>query len=280
MKASGVIAALVLGLLARGAAATCLSYIGVRSQANIDNIAAIIQYALIFLLAVAVVRSANRSISSVFGRSFRSRHVTMGIWYAVLLLMITFGINTVLVWGSAQISPSFAYKFWYFHASHYYIAMPALAFIPLIAAQFVCAPIVEEFIFRGLLFNAWLRYGAGVSSLLVALVFTLLHFEQHLWLSTFIFSIVLSLLYVKYNSLWINVVVHAVNNLSGFLISYYFDFYWTRPIEHLTSVRDWFPELVMLFIAGPILAIFIVRTWPRGASARTKSQPLMPGRAG
>lgn len=274
MKVSGILAALVLGLLSRVFAEYALPNLGVHSSANIENLSAIIQYAVMFGLGALVARQADAPISVIFGVGIKTRYLGIGIWFAVLLLMLTFGVNALETWAVAQFRPKFAYRFWSFHAAHYYISMPLVSFVVLAASQFVCAPIVEEFIFRGLLFRAWLNHGCFTAITGVAVLFTLLHFEHHYWLTTFIFSIVLSVLYVKYGSLWVNISAHAANNIFAFLVQYYFDFHWTRPRSHLTRLEYWVPELVMLAFSIPLLLMFLVRSRP-SALPDNSSQGLL-----
>ena len=260
MKASGVIAAVVLGLIVRVFAGQVLPYLNVDSPADTDNLSAIIQYAVMFGLGAIVARQARVSTRTVFGKRINPEHLVIGTWFAILLLMLTCGINALATWIVAQFRLEFAYRFWHFHEATYYVSLPATSFCFLIVAQFICAPIVEEFLFRGLLFRAWLRFGALNALIGVATLFTLLHYERHYWITTFVFSCILSILYLKYNSLWVNIVAHTANNIIAFTVQYYFDFHWTRPITHLSQIKYWIPEMGMLVISVPMLVLFMVRT--------------------
>ncbi len=86
----------------------------------------------------------------------------------------------------------------------------------------VVAPIIEEFLFRGFLYSqlrrSFLRdWGAiAVSSL----VWTAIHFQYEVGILffLFLFGIFLGYFRIKYNSLMIPLVLHALNNLLGFLL--------------------------------------------------------------
>ena len=86
----------------------------------------------------------------------------------------------------------------------------------------VVAPIIEEFLFRGFLYSqlrrSFLRdWGAiAVSSL----VWTAIHFQYEVGILffLFLFGIFLGYFRIKYNSLMMPVVLHALNNLLGFLL--------------------------------------------------------------
>ena len=101
-------------------------------------------------------------------------------------------------------------------------AEPILCFISVV----LVAPIIEEFLFRGFLYSQLRRsflkdWGAiAVSSL----VWTSIHFQYEIGILFFLFLFGLFLGYfrIKYNSLLIPIVLHAINNLLGFLLVIYF----------------------------------------------------------
>ena len=84
------------------------------------------------------------------------------------------------------------------------------------------APIIEEFLFRGFLHSQLeitrlKDWGAVIVS---SLVWTAIHFQYELGILIFLFVFGLFLGYfrIKYNSLLIPVVLHALNNLLSFLL--------------------------------------------------------------
>jgi len=91
----------------------------------------------------------------------------------------------------------------------------------------VFAPILEEFIFRGYLFAAWRHTRLGLSGtlLLTSLLFTSLHIGQYsvgILVVLFVFSIILGLAREKTGSLYVPIVLHAVNNfIAGVSIIYF-----------------------------------------------------------
>ena len=79
------------------------------------------------------------------------------------------------------------------------------------------APVVEEIIFRGFLFGRWhAKYGATTAILGSSVLFSLLHMDI---LGTFIFSIFLCFIRVKYNSLLAPMLVHLGNNVVAVVLS-------------------------------------------------------------
>ena len=86
------------------------------------------------------------------------------------------------------------------------------------------APILEEFIFRGFLFsqlkNTLGNWGAISLS---SLAWTSLHFQYELKILfiLFLFGLILGFLRWKYNSLFLVMALHAINNLVAFTIAYF-----------------------------------------------------------
>ena len=77
----------------------------------------------------------------------------------------------------------------------------------------VIAPIVEEFVFRGLLYRAIRsRWGIGWASVATALVFSLVHFTPLLIAVFFVFGLILAAVVERYDSLYPPIVLHALNN--------------------------------------------------------------------
>jgi membrane protease YdiL (CAAX protease family) len=262
LQAKGVVAALVLSLIARIGFTSVLSAYLPHDASIVDNLAAISQYALLLVLCAILMRDARVAWNDILGRRPNLAIGRQAALFAMLLLAFSYGENFLEVYVAAQSSPAFAYGFWNFHETHYVLELSTTSFLTLVVAQFVVAPLVEELVFRGLLQRAWAEnYGLKKSVVFVALLFTLLHFSRHYFISTFVFSIVLSMLYLRFRSIWVSVGVHAIFNALAFVMEFKFGFHWERPKGHLSSIGFWLPELAMLMIALPFLGIFIRRNW-------------------
>lgn len=77
----------------------------------------------------------------------------------------------------------------------------------------VLVPIMEEFVFRGVLLSALRRFGNGFALFVSTLLFALVHLD----LSTVVFAaiagLVLGFLYLRTENLWVNIAVHMYVNL-------------------------------------------------------------------
>jgi len=88
----------------------------------------------------------------------------------------------------------------------------------------IIAPIIEEFIFRGFLLSQLKNtIGNWGAISLSSLAWTLLHFqyEVKILFILFIFGLLLGFLRWKYNSLFLVMVLHAINNLVAFSLAYF-----------------------------------------------------------
>lgn len=84
----------------------------------------------------------------------------------------------------------------------------------------VLAPLVEETLFRGVIFGSLQAYfGKWTAAVISATVFSALHFQAYGFLPRFVLGMVLAYLYDKYKSLYPSVALHALNNIVATLIA-------------------------------------------------------------
>ena len=84
----------------------------------------------------------------------------------------------------------------------------------------VLAPIVEETLFRGVIFGSLQAYfGKWTAAVLSATVFSSLHFQAYGFFPRFVLGMVLVYLYDKYKSLYPSILLHALNNIVATLIA-------------------------------------------------------------
>lgn len=84
----------------------------------------------------------------------------------------------------------------------------------------VLAPLVEETLFRGVIFGSLQAYfGKWTAAVISAGIFSALHFQAYGFFPRFVLGIVLVYLYDKYKSLYPSVGLHALNNILATLIA-------------------------------------------------------------
>lgn len=93
------------------------------------------------------------------------------------------------------------------------IGYPLLGGIPVLFLVGVIAPIVEEVVFRGVLYT-WLRRHGGViaATVISSALFGLVHANIAQGVAAFIMAVVLALAYEHTRSLWVPIVMHIANN--------------------------------------------------------------------
>ena len=95
------------------------------------------------------------------------------------------------------------------------VGLGVWAYITTIAS----APILEELLCRGFLFGTFnRRWGVGVSILLSALFFGLIHFDLATAVVATMAGIIFGVLYVRTFSIFASMTVHAINNALAFML--------------------------------------------------------------
>lgn len=126
----------------------------------------------------------------------------------------------------------------------------------------VSAPILEELLCRGVLFEVLnKRWGVKVSILVSALFFGLLHFNPANAIVAVVAGLIFGVLYVRTSSLYATIIIHAINNAIAFAlinlgmddmsfaellgggVAYYVMYALSAVIFVVASVEAWFKVL-------------------------------------
>ena len=103
----------------------------------------------------------------------------------------------------------------------------------------ILAPILEELVFRGFLFNRWqTKYGTAKAILLSSLMFGLMHVEI---LGGIVFGALLCLIYLKTKSLIGPIIVHMTNNTIA-VMWIVCEGIFTGEITHTTTMEEFHSE--------------------------------------
>lgn len=87
------------------------------------------------------------------------------------------------------------------------------------ASAVVVAPVIEELLFRGVLFAGLAkRWPVWLAAVVSSLAFAVLHGQVNVGIYTFILGFLLSWLYVRSGSLYPGILVHFINNLVAFFL--------------------------------------------------------------
>ena len=122
------------------------------------------------------------------------------------------------------------------------------------ASVVVIAPVVEEFVFRGLLLHRWReKWNLKTAAIMSSVIFGVLHADL---IGAVAFGLAMCYLYVKSQSLWIPIVCHMLNNLIAWLMELaYIKFDEDYPRYEIADFHaDW-------YIGVSAIVIVMLWTW-------------------
>jgi len=108
----------------------------------------------------------------------------------------------------------------------------------------VVPAIVEEFIFRGIILEEYLKIGTRAAVLISSIYFALLHFSLGSVLYGFFFGIIFALVRIETGNLSYTIIMHCLFNLINVLLSYI-------PLNKITNL------MLVLFMGVGIIAFVI-----------------------
>ena len=100
------------------------------------------------------------------------------------------------------------------------LSNPFWLILALILAAVIPA-IVEELIFRGIIFQGLRKYGPVKAILLTSFLFALIHLSAQQFVFPFLFSIVLCYVVLKTNSILASMIIHFVSNAISLFMMYF-----------------------------------------------------------
>ena len=87
----------------------------------------------------------------------------------------------------------------------------------------ILAPLIEEFLFRGIILNVFLnRYSPAKAIIITTILFSVMHLNPMQYLVTFLLGMLLGWYYYKTRNLLTCIIVHSFSNLIGLTILKYF----------------------------------------------------------
>ena len=144
-------------------------------------------------------------------RSPEIRAILLGV-SALVVLRVGTGIQLVLTHQTKHVQAGFEH----FDVVTRAPAVTAIGVTLGVLTMVIVAPLVEEIIFRGLLFGAIVqRMGVLASALITALLFGLIHGDPVLFPTLAALGFVTALAYAATGNLWVPITLHALNNALG-----------------------------------------------------------------
>lgn len=126
----------------------------------------------------------------------------------------------------------------------------------------VMAPIVEEFLFRGVMLHRFtLKWGIRTAILISSFIFGILHADI---LGAFLFGVVMCILYIRTGTLIVPIICHMLNNLIAYGTQMLGTF--TPKVSKagvVTHIPNLELALFLMMFSGIIIMYYIYRNWPR-----------------
>ena len=226
----------------------------------IDVSMQLLLYGLLVLFSIRHLRLTRLGVSKMMGALTRARLI-VAVGLGAVLFAFAHSENAVEAFLLAQYNPQFAYSRWPFHPDRV-PAWKALtgAFALHLFVGVIVAPMVEEFYFRGLLFSAFRsRVGIKQAAIASGVIFIIAHLQHPYIVSTLVFSVILSLLYVATESIILCAVAHGVFNLMAIISENFFLNWLIRSEQDFLFARMWYAEFALWIISASIIVWSINR---------------------
>ncbi|QWG49365.1 CPBP family intramembrane metalloprotease [Bacillus mycoides] len=192
----------------------------------------------------------HRVSFSLFINRNETFNLVQVLYIAIMLCMFSYGYLILYMYSFAWITPDFI-----MNALHEPIIDSTGGYVFQFIRVVFIAPIVGEFVFRGFLLQRFAaKWGTSIAMVVVALLFAILHVD---FLGAAVFSIVLSIVYIRTKSLLMPIAIHMLNNAfvlsSSFLVSR----------EKIMSFADFshyttfFPGLIIFITGLNLVLIFL-----------------------
>jgi len=126
------------------------------------------------------------------------------------------------------------------------------------------APVLEEIVFRGLLFTRMAaKWGITTGVIVSSLLFGILHFE--FLVGAFVIGVVVCVIYVRSKTLLIPMAIHGVYNLLIWLITVLSQ---GQELALSNGIAEGYvyQGLVAVMISSPVIFLLLGRWWPKGGS--------------
>jgi len=133
----------------------------------------------------------------------------------VFLLVIVYGYFLILcsLFPFAKILPGY-------ETYQYSMKGIATSFVFMITYGCVLGPVMEEFVFRGIILRGLLKsYSNKIAILLSALIFAILHLNLVQGMVAFLMGLLLGYIYIKTHSIYLCMLTHIINNTFFFSLS-------------------------------------------------------------
>ena len=192
----------------------------------------------------------HRVSFSLFINRNETFNLVQVLYIAIMLCIFSYGYLILYMYSFAWITPDFI-----MNALHEPIIDSTGGYVYQFIMVVFIAPIVGEFVFRGFLLQRFAaKWGTGIAMIAVALLFAILHVD---FLGAAIFSIVLSIVYIRTKSLLMPIVIHMLNNTFVLCASFLVSRGKIMSFADFSNYTTFFPGLIIFITGLNLVLIFL-----------------------
>ncbi|EJP94594.1 CPBP family intramembrane glutamic endopeptidase [Bacillus cereus] len=192
----------------------------------------------------------HRVSFSLFINRNETFNLVQVLYIAIMLCMFSCGYLILYMYSFAWITPDFI-----MNALHEPIIDSTGGYVYQVIMVVFIAPIVGEFVFRGFLLQRFAaKWGTSIAMVVVALLFACLHVD---FLGAVVFSIVLSIVYIRTKSLLMPIAIHMLNNALVIGVSFLINKEEIMSFADFSNYTTFFPGLIIFITGLNLVLIFL-----------------------
>ena len=192
----------------------------------------------------------HRVSFSLFINRNETFNLVQVLYIAIMLCMFSYGYLILYMYSFAWITPDFI-----MNALHEPIIDSTGGYVYQFIKVVFIAPIIGEFVFRGFLLQRFAaKWGTSIAMIAVALLFAILHVD---FLGAAVFSIVLSIVYIRTKSLLMPIAIHMLNNTFVLCASFLVSREKIMSFADFSNYTTFFPGLIIFITGLNLVLIFL-----------------------
>ncbi|PFY76966.1 CPBP family intramembrane metalloprotease [Bacillus wiedmannii] len=192
----------------------------------------------------------HRVSFSLFINKNETFNLVQVLYITIMLCVFSYGYLILYMYSFAWITPEFI-----MNALREPVIDSKGGYVYQIIMVVFIAPIIGEFVFRGFLLQRFAaKWGTSIAIIVVAMLFALLHVD---FLGAVVFSVVLSIVYIRTNSLLMPIAIHMLNNAFVIGVSFLVNKEEIISLADFSNYTTFFPGLLIFIIGLNLVLIFL-----------------------
>lgn len=192
----------------------------------------------------------HRVAFSLFINRNETFNLVQVLYITIMLCVFSYGYLILYMYSFAWITPTFI-----MNALREPIMDSTGGYVYQVIMVVFIAPIIGEFVFRGFLLQRFAaKWGTSISIIAVAILFALLHVD---FLGAIVFSVVLSIVYIRTNSLLMPIAIHMLNNAFVIGASFLINKEEIMSFADFSNYTTFFPGLIIFITGLNLVLIFL-----------------------